>query len=128
MANRMFSEFQYSLEKAVVHLYGDVTFAAAGAPTLVTGKNKGIKTIVRNSAGDYTITLQDPYQRLLNMDLVFIKATAPSAPAAFISALAVSTVAAPTIRVVFNAAGTATDPASGEEVLLSFELSNSVAV
>lgn len=129
MANRTFNEFSYRLEKGVVTLYSDVTIAAAGAPTLVSGKNKGIKSISRVSAGDYLITLQDSYVRLLMVDFGFIKATVPAAPSMSIKASSVTSNTAPTIEVVFyNSAGTATDPASGEELVLEIMLSNSSAI
>jgi len=61
MANRLFTQFQYTLEKKIVHLYGKVAIGAAGAPTIDAAGSKGIASIVRNSAGKYTVTLQDAY-------------------------------------------------------------------
>jgi hypothetical protein len=128
MANRYFNQFQLSLEKAVVHLFARITFGSSGAPTLDAVNSKGIKSIARNSAGDYTITLQNPYNRLFKINHTFDTSgnsgSAPASPAMFLKAQAVSTVATPTVEVVFNAAGTATDPASGEAVLLHFVLKN----
>lgn len=128
MSNRLMSQFRYSLEKKVVDLYADVTFGASGAPTLVAAKSKGIKSISRTSAGKYVVTLQDSYTRLLMMKHVFINATAPASPGAYVFAQTVGSVNPPTITVVFNAAGTATDPASGEEVLIQISLSDSSAI
>jgi hypothetical protein len=128
MANRQFTQFRYSLEKKIVDLFADVTFGSSGAPTLVKAKSKGVKSITRTSAGLYVITLQDSYKRLLMMKAIFINATAPASPAAFIVSTTVGSVNPPAITVTFNSAGVATDPASGEEVLLQIVLSDSDAI
>jgi hypothetical protein len=128
MANRSFVRNTSTLEKAPVRLFARVTFGSSGAPTLDKAKSKGVKSISRTSAGLYVITLQDSYQRLLNMKHLFLNATAPAAPGMYLVTDATSTNSAPAVTVQFNAAGTATDPGSGEEVRLTFELSNSTAV
>lgn len=126
MANRNFrSQFQYSYVKEPVDLNVRVSFGASGAPTTVSGTGMGIASIARVSAGVYDITLQNSYAALLGIRHTFIKATAPSSPSLYVSSDASATLAAPIIRVVFNAAGTATDPASGELVLMKIELANS---
>jgi len=135
MANRRFEQFQLSLEKKVVTLYMRVSFGAVGAPTLVVGPlgqnfNKGIYSIVRNSAGNYTITFgalpypsPDTYQRLLGWDYAFLETTTPAAPQSWVKN---DNSAAGNIIVQFaTAAGVATDPASGEVALLEITLSNS---
>lgn len=128
MANRLMNQFRYSLEKKVVDLFADVTFGATGAPTLVAKNSKGVKSITRSSAGKYVITLQDSYARLLMVKHAFINATAPASPSSYIVSQTVGTANPPTITVQFNAAGTATDPASGEEALIQFVLSDSSAI
>lgn len=131
MANRRFEQFQLSLEKKVVNLFLKVSFGSTGAPTIVKGK--GICSIVRNSAGKYTITYgipasatdpakTDTYASLLGVQHQFLNATAPAAPGMYIVA---DNAASGTIQVQFNAAGTATDPGSGENVLMHLKLSNS---
>lgn len=128
MANRLFNQFRLSLEKQVVDLFMDVTFGATGAPTLVKAKSKGIKSITRTSAGLYAVTLQDTYVRLLMAKHVFVNATAPASPGMYITTETVATLATPVVNITFNAAGTATDPGSGEEVRVQFTLSNSTAI
>lgn len=127
MANRFFNQFRLSLEKQVVDLFGRVTFGSTGAPTLDAVNSKGIKSIVRNSAGNYTVTLSDSYVRLLLAKHIFISASAPASPSLYIASETVKTPSGPAIVLQFNAAGTATDPASGEEVRLQFVLKNSTA-
>jgi hypothetical protein len=115
MSNQRYTQFRYSKEKKVVDLFAKVTFGSSGAPTLVVAQSKGVKSIARNSAGDYTVTLGDKYPTLLGVKHTFANATAPAAPAMYVKASTTST-----IEVVFNAVGTATDPASGEAVYLHF--------
>ena len=128
MANRMFTEQAFTLEKAVVTLYADVTIAGTGAPTLVAKNSKGVKSIVRNSAGDYTVTLADQYVKFFAIWPMFIKATAPASPSFSVKAFNMTAAGGATIEfIVYNSAGTATDPASGEELLLEIDVGNSGA-
>lgn len=142
MANRRYEQFQLSLEKKAVSLYAKVTFGASGAPTLVTSTtiggltrqmSKGIASIARNSAGTYTITFGAPststqpaqtdnYYFLMDARSVFVNSTSPASPSMYVKA---DNSASGNVQIVFNNAGTATDPASGEAVLLHFVLSNS---
>ena len=126
MANRRYrSQFLYSMVGMRVTVDAQINFAAAGAPTIATGSSL-ISSVVRNSAGDYTITFKDVYKSLLGIKHTFNSGNAaPTAPGMYIKNDSIAVLAAPTIRVVFNAAGTATDPASGEKVLLNFYLNNS---
>lgn len=135
MANRYFRQFMASPEPAVVKVFGKVTFGSSGAPTLVTASSKGIKSIVRNSAGKYTITLgtvglqTDTYNALLNVQHLFDASgnsgTAPAAPEMFL--LANSVASAGTLQIEFAAAGVSTDPANLEAVYLEITLKNSSA-
>lgn len=131
MANRRFNQFREALIPGSVDLFAQVTFGASGAPTLsgtAPLPNRGIKSITRLSAGKYTILLQDSYYALLNVTHAFIEASgAPASPSMYISSNAVTTASAPAITVQFNAAGTATDPASGEIALIQIALKNSSA-
>jgi hypothetical protein len=128
MANRLYNQFGLALEKSVVCLYGQFTVAAAGAPTLVAAKSKGIASVVRNSAGNYTITLQDTYIDLLMLDVIIQNATAPAAPSFRIVSQTVSAAATKAIVIQFaTSAGTATDPGSGERILFAIDLKNSTA-
>lgn len=133
----MFRQFMASPVAAVVKLYANISFGAAGAPTLASANGQsvgGIKSIVRNSAGTYTITLGSPnggktdtYAQLLMASHCPLAATAPAAPLMNILSNLVSS--AGTMQIEFNSsAGVATDPASGESVLLEITVKNSSAV
>jgi hypothetical protein len=85
--------------------------------------------VVRNSAGKYTITLQDSYYKFLGCEVSIIgTGGAAAAPQFFVVSQAVTNATTPTVVVQFsNSAGTATDPASGEEFILHIVVGNSSA-
>lgn len=122
--NRFYNQFFNSLEKGKTVLYARITFGASGAPTVDGVNSKGVKSVARTGAGAYTVTLEDPYVRLMGLRHVCVSATAPAAPSMYVTAESVTT---KTINVQFNAAGTSTDPASGEEVRLEIVLKASTA-
>lgn len=122
MANRYTYQFQGSNVVGQVNLFFKITFGAAGAPTLASN-NGYISSVVRNSAGDYTITLADAYKTLLMVRHVFNSgSSAPASPGMWVKTDSVSS---KSLRIVFNAAGVATDPASGEIALMQLTLNNS---
>jgi hypothetical protein len=127
MANRYFkSQFTYSFRVQPVRLFAKITFGAAGAPTLSANDSVGVASVARNGAGDYSITLSDIYPKFLLAKHVFDTSgtgAAPASPGMYVKSNAVASTKI--LRVVFNAAGTATDPASGEIVYLEIGLDNS---
>lgn len=64
MANRVFAPSKGFLEKGMVKLWLTINTGSSGAVSSFVGK--GIKTVVRNSAGNYTITFQDNFARYLD--------------------------------------------------------------
>lgn len=132
MANRQFSQFRYSLEKAVVDLYAKVAIGATGAPTLSRGK--GIASISRTSAGLYVITLQDKYNALLHVSCAQIDGTVPmTAPVFNVVSETVGSTKLVTVQfTAATAAGDTTlvaaDPDNGATLLIKITLSNSSAV
>lgn len=130
MANRQFTQFRLSLEKQVVELFAHVTFGSSGAPTLDTATSKGITSITRNSAGLYTIVLQDTYVKLLGVDLSQLSgSSAQAAPFHTVVSQAVSTAATRTVVIQYRAVNnsTATDPASGEQAFVRITVGNTSA-
>ena len=120
MANRNFNRFQ-ALEKEVKALYADVAIGASGAPTLTEGL--GVASIVRDSQGLYTVTLQDKYNRLMNATVSILSATAQDLHAQLQSEDVDN---AKTI--VFrtqDAAAAVQDPTSGSRLLIQINLKNS---
>lgn len=134
MANRRLNQFALTFEPATTKIYGRVNIGTTGAPTLAVSSsgmtlNRGIQSIVRNSAGNYTVTLMDSYFRFLDASFRFISgASAPAAPSSTIVSEAVATLAAPTVIVQFRSTGgSPTDPASGEIMLFEITVKNSSA-
>lgn len=71
MANRYFKQFTESFDTntVVVDGYGQVTDSVGTISFTAAG---GVTSFVRNSTGNYTITLQDQYNILLNPDLSIV--------------------------------------------------------
>ena len=59
MANRSFQRLQ-ALDKQIKVIHGQFAVGASGAPTLSASKSVGVKSVTRNSAGDYSIVLGTP--------------------------------------------------------------------
>jgi hypothetical protein len=128
MANRYFDQFQLSLEKSKVRLFGKVSIGATGAPTLDAVNSKGVASITRNSAGNYTVVLQDVYSRFMDFHpCLVVGAGTPAAPHCFVVSESVANVASKAIVIQFTAADgvTATDPADGESLRFTLDLKNS---
>jgi hypothetical protein len=120
MANRNFNRFQ-ALEKEVKALYADVAIGATGAPTLTKGL--GIASIVRDSAGTYTVTLADAYTRLMFANVVQIVSGGAEDLDFQLDSEDVD--GAKTVTIVAHAAGTETDPSDGSRLLIKLEVKNS---
>lgn len=126
MANRMFNQFQGTLEKGVVQLLAEISFGASGAPTLVRGK--GIASVTRTAAGTFDVTLQDSYVATLGVASTWKDTTAPTAVDVVLHADSVTSSSTPKVTLKTYASTTATDPASGEKLLVQLTLSNSTAL
>jgi len=127
MANPVFrtNQFSYSFAQPE-HLMAKISFGASGAPTIVANTGMGISSITRSSTGTYVITISHAYQGLLMLNHRFITTgSAPAASGLYISNDSSSNGTAATITIVTNSSGTATDPASGEIMLLDIKLQKS---
>lgn len=126
MANRQFFQFRKSIERELVDLYLKAAIGAAGAPTIDSDMSKGIASITRNGAGDYSIALSNTYNKLMMAEAVFENASGiPVAVCMGIKTNSVSSATAPLIRVVFqDKDGAAVDPASGDTMRLHIQLRN----
>lgn len=122
MANSRLFQFRYSYQRDMVDVFARISFGASGAPTLQAGK--GVVSITRISAGKYTIVLKDNFRKLAQVDSRIVNATAPAAPAMYVVTDNTAAATNPSITIQLNSAGTATDPASGEVLLLSIILVN----
>ena len=143
MSGRMYYQFRGTLEPELVTLYATVSVGAAGAVTFQkfdpvansysaapSGGWRGITSVARTAAGLWTITLQDSYQRCLGLSASFLVASGlPAAPQVALCTGSLNNVrsgTAATVQVQFcSSAGVAADPASGEQITLRIDLSNS---
>lgn len=136
MANRSFTQFQLSMEKNPAALWAKVAIGASGAPTIDAVNSKGIRSITRTSAGLYVVTFgvsgananTDIYNRIYFVSSKFIVASGtPAAPLMYVVSQAVATAGTVTIQFTAVNGTSATDPASGETMLLEFALKTSTA-
>lgn len=125
MANRYFnSQFIYSFEQQPVKLWLKATIGASGAVTLDAANSKGIATIVKEAtAGQYTITLQDKYKKLMHVDQSQLLAGGPSA-APDMNLLSESVASAKTLVIQFSAASVAANMDSGVVLRICIDLGN----
>jgi len=129
MANRMFNQFQGTLEKGVVQLFAEVSFGASGAPTLVRGKGIAVNGITKSATGTYLVTFQDSYVATLGLSSAWKGTAAPAGNEVVLDTDSITNGTTPTLTLkVYSTAGSAIDPASGESVLLAFTFSNSTAL
>lgn len=168
MANTTFFQNRYSKIKGLVDLYPVVAVGAAGAVTLkkrqyssvgttttptyslgnaatsgvgyAVGDTQGVRSVVRNSAGNYTFTLSDSYAYLVGVEVALISntsgtVTSPLCPIAIDSDgtnVATNTALGNggTIQVLLMASdgSTPTDPASGDTLTFHFTLGLSSAL
>jgi hypothetical protein len=82
MGNRYMSQFQYTLEKDTVTLFGSVVIGAAGA--VQTVKGGGIADVVKSGTGLYEIEFEDSWSRLLHSTAGIVKASAPNIASIYI--------------------------------------------
>lgn len=128
MSQHQFRNQAFGLEAKPVRLYAKFTVGTTGAPTLAAAVSKGVTSVTRNSAGDYTIKFDDSYVGILTVDATVRNATGICAsPNLGIKTAGtnVNTTGAGTMEIVFSTGGTATELVSGDVVHLEFVLSDS---
>lgn len=126
--DRTFRPLAGALENDVILLYGSITIGASGAVSASSGK--GIDSVARASAGQYTITLEEPVGAFLWAGFQLLDATAES-PALVGTEMRLEaqdvTAATPTVTLQCYAAddGADTDPADGAVIYFCLHLRNS---
>ncbi len=112
-----------AIEKEVKDLYLKVSFGASGAPTIVSGY--GFVSITRNSAGDYSVVLDQKYYSLKFVEGIFLWSTAQDIRLQLKS----EAINASNTFSFFTLTGaSATDPSSGNSLLLKVEVKNTSVV
>lgn len=120
MANHAFNRKQ-ALEKEVKEIYAKITIGSSGAPTLVATSSKGVASVSRTSAGLYVLTLSQKYNALMHFNACVVTPSAEDIKANLVSETVVTN---KTVTFRCTAAGVATDPASGDSVLVALQLKN----
>jgi hypothetical protein len=168
MPNRQYSQTRFCPSRELVDLYPVVAVGGSGAVTLkkraysavgtnnaptyslgnaatsgvgyAVGDGQGVRSVVRNSAGNWTFTLSDPYLYLVSVEVALISnasgaVTSPLCPIAIVSgstnvATNTSTGSGGTIRLILMASdgSTATDPADGDTLTFHFVLGTTSAL
>ncbi len=129
MANRSWLPMGGSLEVNAVELWGSATIGGTGAVSSFTGK--GITSITRLSAGQYSVNLQENYNLLLWANAVVLHTTDdnPTSAGVAVRIKSQQVIDATAPNVIFQfysvTGGAATDPASGAVVLFDLVLRNS---
>ena len=147
MANRTFNQFQGTLQKGVVTLYAKLVSNGAD-PTVALGDLKVVTSEVINpstspvtinpssgfvgatlspTGGQYTISLQDPYVRLLNVAITEVVQTSgtPVGYGAVVITDSVNSQTAPSLVIQFDPSNVSADT---NTILLSVTLANSTAL
>lgn len=95
---------------------------ADGDDDMTDNSVAGISSIVRNDIGDYTIKLEDAFNKLRNVKAIRLNSSAEDISVQIHS----ETVASDKeVRLMFQSGTTPTDPADGTVVLVKLELKNS---
>ena len=120
MANRNFNRKQ-ALDREVKELFADISIGASGAPTLSRGL--GVASVAKTATGEYTITLQDKYSRLMHASASVMSASAEDVHAQLQSE---SVASAKTLVIRTQKADlTLVNPASGDRILVKIDVKNS---
>lgn len=120
MADRNFNSKE-ALEREVKDLYVKVSIGASGAPTLVSGAAYGSASIARNSAGDYTLVLSNPYNQLRNFKAKLLAAAAEDIRVQLKSE---SVASDKSVSFMTLTDSTKTDPSDGSTLIIKLELKN----
>ena len=134
MANRSFQRLQ-ALDKQIKVIHGQFAVGASGAPTLSASKSVGVKSITRNSAGDYSLVLgavggdSDLYSHFFGAYFDIQKSTAIGSTAGGAS---FQLKGAPTVStngtvnfIALNSSGAAAEIGNGETVHFMIVVKNS---
>jgi len=134
MANRSFQRLQ-ALDKEIKIIHGQFAVGTTGAPTLSESKSVGVKSIARNSAGDYSLVLgvpsgdTDKYSHFFGAYFDIQKGTAIGSTA---GGAAFQLKGAPTVStdgtvnfIALNSSGAAAEIGNGETVHFMIVVKNS---
>jgi hypothetical protein len=122
MASSLFFKDAGHKEVGVVTLFLRADIGATGAPTIDTAASKGIASIARDDTGDYTITLDEAYNSLLDCNIMMLESDDTDL---IFRVTAQDVSSAKTVSISASAAATPTDPPDGSDLYVSLTLKNS---
>ncbi len=126
MAARNFPNRFNSNLHAPVEICVKWAVGAAGAVGAVVGSFLDPNTpVVRNGAGDYTITLADNYANIYHVSATVNTAVANEDLYCQVRAYNGAAAGGATIQILCKAAAVNTDPGNGDEIMVKITLSNS---
>lgn len=129
MANRWMQQFWLSFIKGKASLFGQVAIGATGAPTLSAANSMGITSITRNSAGNYTIVLNDTWVKFLGFHWTMVDSGTQTVATCYVVSETVATAATKNIVIQCqDFAGAAVDPRNGATLRFEIVLNNSSAM
>lgn len=128
-----------SSKREVKEVFAKVSIGATGAPTLVS--SEGVASIVRNSAGNYTITLRKKYRNFVSANVCHLEADAENLNFQFLAEdvdgaktvsflckkiveTAATSYSDPDYTTTITSTVTPTDPSSGSILYISLNLQN----
>lgn len=117
-AGRIFNRKQ-ALEREIKDGYVTISIGAAGAPTLTAGPLGA--SIVRNSAGNYSLTIDDKYASLKSFRATLLSATAEDIRFQLHSETVSTT---QVVSFLCLTGATETDPSNGSVILIKMDLKN----
>jgi hypothetical protein len=109
MSSMMFKN-QYIAENETATFYFRAAIGGTGAPTLSAANSKGIASIVRDTTGTYTVTLQDPCVAFMMANLILLSSTSRDLTFQVLAATSSS------VQFIVHAGATGTDPTSGDAI------------
>lgn len=116
-----------TLDSQIFDLHLDVTTTTGGLVPNAPAYKKGITSIVRNGAGDYTLTLVERWNRLVSAsaEVLIASYTSTKGCAYTIKSEAVNSTT-PTVRIVFTqVSGAAADVDDGARLFFQIRVANS---
>lgn len=110
-----------AIEQGPTALFFKLTVGATGAVSATAGYGLAASSpIVRNGTGNYTISLDRSYKKLLNITHTMVLAS----PQDLAMTVTSDDVSSGSITVEFSIAGTATDPSNGAIVLFELKVAD----
>lgn len=109
-----------AIEQGVTTVYAKLTVGATGAVSASSGY--GLSSIVRNSAGNYTITLDRKFKKILSVVPTVIEGT-PQGLEMTVTDDSMSSGGALTVEFGTDG-GTATDPSSGQIIIFAITVAD----